>query len=128
MFTTVYKFCNDNHWYFIAFFILACLIFWAYGCESTVESLCEPGRRVNRAGLENEYRYLAGKVDVLKAELDKQDEIKQSLLDAANVISSGGSVNPSGILNLVASIGGISFGLSQRQKFVALQKKNPVSS
>lgn len=128
MLTTVLKFCNENHWYIIAGIFLSGLFFWGYGCESEVCSLINPDQKVNRLELENEVRYIVGKADALKVDLDKQDAIKQQLLDAANVIGSGGNINPSGLLNLVASIGGISFGLSQRQKYNAVKKTTTAGS
>lgn len=112
----VLKFLNDNHWYIIAGCLLCIVLFWAYGCESTVSSLIDETKKVNRAELQNELQYLIGRANAQTEKLDKQDEIKQALLDSVNVIGQGGQINPSGLLNLVASIGGVSFGLSQRQK------------
>lgn len=123
MLKSVLKFANDNHWYIIAGVLLVALFVWSFSCESTVESLIAPGKQVNRMQLENEFEYLAGQVECLKVSLDKQDAVKQQLLDAANVIGQGGAINPSGLLNLAASIGGISFGLSQRQKLKAASVK-----
>lgn len=125
---TVWGFLNSNHWYIISFILLFCVIVWIYGCESLVSSMLEPNKLVNRNGLENEIRYLIGKADNLKVSLDRQDSFKQQLLDAANVISQGGNINPSGLLNLAASIGGISFGLSQRQKLNDSKKKQPTAA
>lgn len=122
------KFCNDNHWYIIALFLFALLFFWSFGCESQVCSLLNPDQKVNRLELENEVHYLVGKANALKVDLDKQDAIKQQLLDAANIIGQGGNINPSGLLNLIASIGGISFGLTQRQKLNAYKKNSTTTN
>jgi hypothetical protein len=116
MISAILKFANDNHWYLIAAAILSSLIFWSYGCESKVKSLCETGQMVNRSELQNELNYIVGQAKAREEDLDKQDAVKQSLLDAVNIIGSTGSINPSGLINLAASIGAISFGLTQRQK------------
>lgn len=119
------RFLNDNHWYIVAVVILSSAIFWSYGCESKVSSLLDNANLVNRAQLENELQYLIGEANAKIANLNKQDEIKQALLDAANIVGQGGQINPSGLLNIAASVGGIAFGLSQRQKYrYALQKAN----
>jgi len=123
MLKTILKFSNENHWYLIAGTIVAVAIFWTYGCESTVKSLCEPGQMVNRSELQNELTYIIGQAKAREENLDKQDAMKQSLLDAANVMNTTGTINPSGLINLAASIGGISFGLAQRQKRIAAAPK-----
>jgi len=124
MFMHILKALNDNHWYIIATVVIAVAIFWTYGCESQVKSLIEPNKMVNRTELDNELQYLLGKAQALAERLDKQDEIKQALLDAASVIGTTGQINPTGLLNLAATIGGISFGLSQRQKYKGAIAKN----
>ena len=112
----ILKYLNDNHWYIIAGCVIFIMILWTYGCESQVESMINPPKLINRAELENELNYLVGLVEVKAEDLNRQDMIKQSLLDAANIIGAGGSINPSGLLNIAATIGAISFGLNRNQK------------
>jgi len=109
-------FFNDNHWFIIGGLLIILAIFWAYGCQSQVESIMSPTKLVNRAELKNELDYMIGLAGARAESLDRQDEIKQSLLDAANVIGTGGTINPSGLLNIAATIGAISFGLNRNQK------------
>ncbi len=111
---------NANHWYIIAGIVISILLFWAYGCESQVTSMLNPNVKVNRAGLQNELQYIVGQVEVKVSDLDRQDEIKQALLDSVNIIGVGGSINPSGLVNLAACIGAISFGLNRNQKLKKL--------
>lgn len=112
----ILKFLNDNHWYLIAGCLAAGLFFWTYGCVSTTESLVKPGTKVNRAELQNELTYLIGLANSRGEDLDRQDQVKQAILDAGNIISQTGNFNPSGLLNLMATIGAISFGLNRNQK------------
>ena len=118
--TKLLNWLNDNHWYLVAIALISVSIFWTYGCESQVTSMLNPAEKVNRLGLQNELDYLIGQVEVKVADLDRQDEIKQALLDASNVISATGTINPSGLLNLAACIGAISFGLNRNQKLKKL--------
>jgi hypothetical protein len=115
MIKTVLKWCNDNHWYLIAGAMIITVIFWTYGCESKVTSLINQGQMVNRSELQNELNYVVGQAKAREENLDRQDAVKQALLDAANIMGTTGAINPSGLINLAASIGGIAFGLSQRQ-------------
>lgn len=123
MLKTILKFGNDNHWFIFAAIIAALLLFWVYGCESTVKSLVNADQMVNRSELQNELTYIVGQAKAREENLDKQDAVKQALLDAANVMGSTGTINPSGLINLAATIGGISFGLTQRQKRIAAEPK-----
>lgn len=122
MLKTILKFANDNHWYLIAGAIFTAAMFWTFGCESTCPSLLNDVKKVTRSELQNELNYVIGQAKCNVEDLDRQDAVKQSLLDAANLMSNTGSINPSGLINLAASIGGISFGLSQRQKLAKVTK------
>lgn len=124
MLKSTLKLINDNHWYLAAALVAVAALFWTYGCESQVMSLLDESKKVNRSGLQNELNYIVGLARTRAEDLDKQDSVKQALLDAANIISTEGSINPSGLLNLAACVGGISFGLSQRQKLNAYKKTN----
>lgn len=115
---------NEQHWYVIAFTLIAGLAIFGYGCVSTTESLIDPERKVSRTELVNELNYLVGMAKAREEDLDRQDEIKQALFDAANIMSQAGTINPSGLINLAACIGAISFGLNRNQKVKALTKDN----
>lgn len=111
---------NDQHWYLIAIVVIAAAIFGTYGCESQVSGLLNPNARISRAELQNELAFIIGQAEIKVADLDRQDEIKQALLDAANIMSTTGTINPSGLINLAACIGAISFGLNRNQKLKKL--------
>lgn len=113
--TAFMKFCNDNHWYLIAAGLMAALAIWTYGCQSTVPSLLHPEQQIGRTELQNELDYIIGQAQVKAESLDQQDAVKQALLDAVNVIGVSGSINPSGMISLFASIGGVAFGLNRNQ-------------
>lgn len=116
------KFFNDNHWYMAAGILGIIVLFWTYGCTSTVQSVIHPDQLIGRAELANELKYLVGLAEARASELDRQDVIKQSLLDAANIIGTSGNINPSGLINILATIGAVSFGLNRNQKCKALSK------
>jgi hypothetical protein len=128
MFKTVLSFLSENRWYVIAGVILSFAIGCTYGMQSKCPSLVQPGAKINRAQLQNELHYIIGQAKCYEADLDKQDAVKQSLLDAANILSTTGTINPSGLLNLAASIGGISFGLSQRKRALTAEAKKSTNS
>jgi hypothetical protein len=120
---TILKWLNDQHWFIIASIILVGLFFWVFGCESQCKSLIDPAKQVTRGELKAEIEYLAGIADVRIADLDKQDQIKQELLNAVNIIGTGGTINPAGLVNLAASIGAIAWGLNRNQQLKNALKK-----
>jgi hypothetical protein len=80
---------------------------------------------IGRTELQIELNYIVGQAKVREENLDRQDAVKQALLDAANIIGATGTINPSGLINLAASIGAIGFGLSQRQALKKYTATNP---
>lgn len=127
---TLLKWLNDQHWYIIALLVIASLFFWTYGCESQVESLITPGKKVTRlvikaelnkeiSRLESDLKYLTEIAKDREENLDRQDAAKQALLDAATVIGSTGSINPAGLVNIAATIAALSWGLKKNQQLKA---------
>jgi hypothetical protein len=113
----------------VAGIIISSLFIWVYGCESSTKSLLNKGEKIDRLELQAEVEYLAGVADSRIADLDKQDKIRQQLLDAANVLASGGQINVSGLFNLAASIAAISFGLNRNQAYKnALKEKTKATT
>lgn len=125
---TLLKFCNDNHWFLIGGACIAAMTFWIYGCQSTVTSMIDPNQKINREQLQLETDYIIGQAKVKLQDLDRQDELKQLILDQAAIFGTTGTFNPMGLLNTLISIGAISFGLNRNQKLNALQKNTTTGS
>lgn len=113
---TILKFCNVNHQYIIAAIIIAAATFWSYGCESKVRSLLNPDQWITRPQLQLELDYTVGQLEIKFANLDRKDEIKQTLLDLGSTFATTGTLNPTGLLNTAISVTAIAFGLNQRKK------------
>lgn len=100
------------------------MLIWAFGCESTVVSMMDPTKKITRAELELESDYLIGRLKCKLNELDKQDEIKQLMIDQANIFATTGTFNPTGLLNTGISIAAIAFGLDRNRKLkIAVKEK-----
>ena len=110
------KFLNDNHWLLIFGCICLCMFFWLYGCESHVKSILEPEKEITRAELENEVNSIMAIAQTKLSDLDKQDEVRQLILDKAALFATTGTFNPTGLLNLIISIGAIGTTLDSRRK------------
>jgi len=124
MVKNVLKFLNDNHWYVIAVLLCSALVLWIYGCDSTVPSIIDPTKQVNRWELEAEADYLIGQLNAKLVTLDRQDEVKRLLLDQAVMFSQTGTFNPLGLVNLLATVGAVSFGLDRNRRYSVIKKTN----
>jgi len=110
------KFLNDNHHYIIAAAVIAICTFWTYGRHSQVNSILNPNQRISRAELQIEVDYFLAHAELKFIDLDRQDTIKQTLLDLGSTFATTGTLNPTGLLNTAVSVAAIAFGLNQRKK------------
>jgi len=97
--------------------------FWLYGCESRYKIIIEPNKKVTRAELENEVNSIMAIAQTKLSDLDKQDEVRQLILDKAALFAQTGTFNPTGQLNLIISIGAIDTTLDSRRKLKVSNKK-----
>lgn len=121
------RWIRHNQGTFVSLIVVAGLLVWTYGCQSTVGSLLEPGRMVTRDELEAE---IAAETQRLEAELDallrmaavkhqkldREDEIRRKLFEFAALTGQTGTVNPAGVLTLVGSILGFGVLVDNRIK------------
>lgn len=117
------NFISKNQWYIVAFIAAAFLVFYAYGCQSTVPSLTTPNKAVNRGELQAEIEYLTALAETRAEDLNRKDELKQKLLDSGNLVAEGGEINPTGALNFITSIAAIAFGLDRNKKLKTKQEE-----
>lgn len=123
----VWTWIRHNQASFVALLISAGVLIWTLGCEAKVTSLIDPTRKVNRLELNTEIEIetarLQSELDqlLLWAEqrgqaLDRQDELRQKLMDFALLAAQGGALNPSGLVGLVAGIIGVGAVVDNRLK------------
>lgn len=120
--TKILKFVlNDNHSAFIALLIAAAVIVIFYGCQSTVPAYTDPAKKLTRLELEAEYQYVTSQFEAKFAALDRQDMLKQLIIDRLNVVSEQPGFNGWGLLPLVVAAASIGFGLDGRRKALIAQ-------
>lgn len=112
----LFKFLNENHHYIIAAAAIISCSLWTYGCHSQVNSILNPNQRISRAELQIEVDYFLAHAELKLLDLDRQDEIKQALLDLGSTFATTGTLNPTGLLNTAISVAAIAFGLNQRKR------------
>lgn len=108
--------CNDNHSAAIGLLIAGIITAVFYGCDSKIGSFADPAKKLTRPELEAEYQYVTAQFAAKFTALDRQDLLRQMVLDQASVITSGGGFNPTGLIPLALAALGIGFGLDGRRK------------
>lgn len=98
---------SDNWPKTIALISLTLLLFWGYGCPSKVPSLLTIGEKVTRPELQIELDSIIATAEFRLAELDKQDHIRDIIFKNALLMVEGGSLNPVGVITMLAGIYGV---------------------
>ena len=103
----------------IAIIGVCIILIYAFGCQPKTTSLIEPGKQVNRTELLTELEILKLKFEDRAADLDKQDEIRNIILQQSLTIANTGDINPLGIITSALAI----FGAGASVDNVRLRKK-----
>lgn len=94
----------------IALIVLTALLFWGYGCPARVPSLTTPGKLITRPELQIELDSIIATAEYRLAELDKQEAFQNVIFKNALVMVESGTVNPLGIITLLAGLYGVARG------------------
>lgn len=112
----------------VAVFVAGMLCLYQYGCEPTVKSLANENNYVNREELTIELNALMAKAEVRMIQLNKQDELRNILINNALLLAQGNPTNPLGIVTALAALYGIGTGVvSAKKKVVSLTNKGTES-
>lgn len=97
-----------NHKRIIIVYAVTCgVLLYLYACESRVRSLNNDKRLVTRAELQAELNALIDKAEIRFASLDRQDKLRQIILNNAMVVVQGQPFNPAGLITAVAALYGV---------------------
>lgn len=112
----IWRTIRHNQCLTLAVVICSAIGYWAYGCESMVESMKTPGRMVNRPQLQIEVDTFLAETKLKFEELNRQDAFKRQLFEYALVIAEGGALNPVGVAVSLFGILGIGAIADNRRK------------
>ena len=107
---------RHNQFLTVAVVVVAVLMVWLFGCESTTQSPLRPETKVTRGELEVEVDMFKIKVQQSVKDLDRQDLFKQELFNIGVLFAQGGSVNPVGAGITLLSILGVAAVADNRRK------------
>lgn len=115
---------NHERYQSIATIVALGLLIWFFGCESKVESVITPNKKVTRGELRIELDGIVDLIGLRATDLDKQDELKQLLLKNALLIAQGGTVNPVGVITTVAAVLGVGAAVDNVRKRKEIKTSN----
>ncbi len=81
----------------VALIIVIVGLYWIYGCESKVMSITNTSAKVTRSELKIEIDAFLATAEIRYAELDRQDEFKEKIVEFGMVVVEGGTLNPAGV-------------------------------
>lgn len=108
----------DNWPKAIALVALTAILFWGYGCPPKTPSLITEGKKVTRPELQVELDTIIATAEFRLASLDRQEAFRDIIFKNALLMVEGGTLNPVGIITMLAGIYGITRGGSDLVKKV----------
>jgi len=103
-------FVKDKWPILIAWNVVIVLLLFAFGCEPETDSLLDPNKKVTTIQLQNEIDYLIRQSETRFADLERQAELRQFVLNQSLLIAETGTVNPIGLITSLIAIMGIGAG------------------
>lgn len=113
------NFIKDKIAYITSLLAACCFLFFAFGCEPKTSSLIDSGTQVTRAQLNNELQTLVQSHKWRLEDLDRQDTLRNVILQQSIIVAESGSVNPFAIVTSLMAILGLGAGVDD----VRLRKK-----
>lgn len=95
---------NHERYQTIAAILICILLIWFYGCDSRVPSLTRDNVQVNRGELALEIQTLEGLIELRYKNLDRQDLLKQTIVNQALITGAAGTLNPIGLMTALAAL------------------------
>lgn len=103
----MYEWLKKNSRTLMVYGVIVGVMFYLYSCESKVRSMNDSKRFITRPELQIEINAYLDRVEIKFASLDRQDKLRQLIVNNAMLIAQGSTLNPIGILTGLLSIYGV---------------------
>ncbi len=113
--------------------IILCIGFaiYAFGCQPETRSLLDPNRKVTANELSGEIEFLLARFESRKQDLEKQQELRNLILQQSFTIAQTGQINPLAIATSFMSLLGLGAVADdvrlrkERRKFLTYEPVKP---
>jgi len=118
---TLWTIIRHNRGTIISLSLISIVLLWVYGCHSEVRSIVHPELSVNRAELQIEVDNFIDQANLRFEDLNRQDEFKSTLFQAAIKFGEGQTVNPLALALVLGNILGIGAVIDNQRKDVRIK-------
>lgn len=115
---------KHNHCLIVAVVICIVMVMWGIGCEPSVKSPFDPTKRVTRTQLDIEVQNIANLVAGAYAEIKRQEQVRDVILNAGLAYAQGTGINPVGLALTLAGILGVGAVVDNRRKDSVIMTKD----
>jgi len=123
MIKTIWTTIIHNQVLVVSVVICVILVVWSYGCQVTTRNPFAPTTKVTRPELEAEVENYATRISLAYADLQKQEEIRSTILNVGLAYAEGGTVNIVGLISTLSGIAGIGAVIDNRRKDAVIKSK-----
>ena len=122
-FETIKKWASHNSGLVASIVVCALLLFWA-GCQVTTENPFDPQEKVTQSELEAEVQMYVQKVQSAYEDIERQELIRSTILEAGWAIAQGGAVDPLGLATTLMGVCGLGAIYDNRTKNKVIVSKS----
>jgi len=114
---------RHNQTLFVSIILCTMLTIWCYSCEPVTKSPLNPTIKVTRAELDRDVKIFADEVAFAYADLEKQERIREAILNAGLAYAQGQGVSIVGLISTLSSIVGVGAIIDNRRKDAVIKSK-----
>ena len=114
---------KHNQTLFVSILVCICLVVWGYGCQPETKSPRDHTKKVTRPELDIEIELYAKEVSMAYADLDRQEQIRNAILNAGLAYAKGEGPNILGLISTLSGILGIGAVVDNRRKDAVIKSK-----
>lgn len=119
------EFLNHNRYQVVTTVLVCSVLVWTYACQPQVASMQSPGIKVNRAELQMELEHFIALAEIRFKDLQKQEQLRQTLYEHTTLWATTGTINPLGVLMSVGALLGLGATTDNVRRRIADKKKPP---
>jgi len=114
---------RHNQTLIISFIVCGVLLYWGFACVPETRSPRDYSKKVTRAELDIEVQIYAKEVSLAYADLDKQEAVRNAILNAGLAYAKGEGFSIVGLMTTLMGILGVGAAIDNRRKDAVIKSK-----